>query len=378
MASYQPQGTCDTSWARGSPCAKYQTSPSCWTTRWTKPNRCTIYWTDWLKTHLAKASPRLENDSMTAARPTRINGFININKARGGTSMDVVRRVKRLTDQKKGVGHGGTLDPQAEGVLAICFGQATRLMEHLIDGVKGYYMKVTLGTTTSTYDSEGEVVATQDWQGITRDDIEQAVQPFCGVIMQTPPMYSALKHHGKRLYELARAGVEVEREPRRVEVHSIELLDFSPPNVSLQVACGRGVYMRSLAHDLGQSLRCGGYLSELVRTRSGQFKVEEGVALEELEESGWEQHLLPVDYALLDSKSTIVPRAAERLIRHGRDVNLGPTLAYAGYMERYRAYTSDGRFLGVLRYNKPENLWTPSLVFQLDTVSPYCPVGSSS
>ena len=290
--------------------------------------------------------------------------------------MDVVRRIKRMSGQKKRVGHGGTLDPQAEGVLPICFGQATRLMEHLVDGVKGYYMKVTLGTTTSTYDSEGEVVSSDDWRGVTRDDMEEAVEPFCGVIMQTPPMYSALKHQGKRLYELARAGVEVEREPRRVEVYSIQMLDFSPPEVSLQVECGRGVYMRSLAHDLGQSLGCGGYLSKLVRTRSGQFKVEEGVTLEELEESGWEEHLRPVDYALLDSKATIVPRAAERLIRHGRDVSLGPNLSYAGYMERYRAYTSDGRFLAVVRYNKAENLWTPSLVFQLDTVSPYCPIGS--
>ena len=313
---------------------------------------------------------------MTTARPPQVNGFINVNKSRGGTSMDVVRRIKRMSGQKKRVGHGGTLDPQAEGVLPICFGQATRLMEHLVDGVKGYYMKVTLGTTTSTYDSEGEVVSSDDWRGVTRDDMEEAVEPFCGVIMQTPPMYSALKHQGKRLYELARAGVEVEREPRRVEVYSIQMLDFSPPEVSLQVECGRGVYMRSLAHDLGQSLGCGGYLSKLVRTRSGQFKVEEGVTLEELEESGWEEHLRPVDYALLDSKATIVPRAAERLIRHGRDVSLGPNLSYAGYMERYRAYTSDGRFLAVVRYNKAENLWTPSLVFQLDTVSPYCPIGS--
>ena len=261
---------------------------------------------------------------MTTARPPQVNGFINVNKSRGGTSMDVVRRIKRMSGQKKRVGHGGTLDPQAEGVLPICFGQATRLMEHLVDGVKGYYMKVTLGTTTSTYDSEGEVVSSDDWRGVTRDDMEEAVEPFCGVIMQTPPMYSALKHQGKRLYELARAGVEVEREPRRVEVYSIQMLDFSPPEVSLQVECGRGVYMRSLAHDLGQSLGCGGYLSKLVRTRSGQFKVEEGVTLEELEESGWEEHLRPVDYALLDSKATIVPRAAERLIRHGRDVSLGP------------------------------------------------------
>ena len=310
--------------------------------------------------------------------PPQINGFLNVNKSRGGTSMDVVRRVKRLTGQKKRVGHGGTLDPQAEGVLPVCFGQATRLMEYLIEGTKGYFMRVTLGTTTSTYDSEGEVVGTGDWTGIGRDDVERAMGPFCGVIMQTPPMYSALKHQGKRLYELARAGVEVEREPRRVEVHSIDLVDFSPPDVSLQVECGRGVYMRSLAHELGQALGCGGYLSELVRTRSGRFRVEEGVTLDELEETGWQQHMHPVDYALLEAKSTIVPKAVERLIRQGREVSLGANLSYAGYMERYRAYTSDGRFLAVLRYNKPENLWTPSLVFQLDTVSPYCPVGSGS
>ena len=311
------------------------------------------------------------------ATAPQINGFINVNKARGGTSMDVVRRVKRLTEQKRRVGHGGTLDPQAEGVLPICFGQATRLMEHLVDGVKGYSMEVTLGATTATYDSEGEVTATGDWTHLTRSDVEQALLPFCGVIMQVPPMYSALKHQGKRLYELARAGVEVEREPRRVEVFSINLVDFSPPNLSLQVECGRGVYMRSLAHELGEALGCGGYLSQLVRTRSGQFRVEDGATLEDLEESGWSRHLRPVDYALLDSKSAIVPLSAERLIRHGREVSLGPSFAYAGYMERYRAYTSDGRFLAVLRYNKPENLWTPSLVFQLNEPSPYCPVSNS-
>ena len=311
----------------------------------------------------------------------QVHGFLNVNKPSNCTSMDVVRRVKRLTDQRRRVGHGGTLDPLAKGILPICFGQATRLMEHLVDAPKDYFAKICLGVTTSTYDAEGDVVATHEVAELARGEVEQALSSFCGIIYQIPPMYSALKHQGKRLYELARKGVEVEREPRRVEVYQIQLAEFDSPYVTLEVKCGRGVYMRSLAHQIGEALGCGAYLTELVRRSSGNFTLENSIHLADLEKAcqedseGWMEYLKPVDFPLLDLNSTVVARSAERLIRNGQSVSLGPGLSYAGYMEKYRAYTTDGYFLGIIRFNKADNQWRPAQVFSVDKPSPYAPKG---
>ena len=307
-----------------------------------------------------------------------VNGFLNIYKSSGPTSMDVLRQVKRLTGQRKRVGHGGTLDPLAGGVLPICFGQATRLMEHLVESQKQYRMEVHLGVTTSTYDGEGEVTKRGDASGLDRDAIEEAIKPFLGSIYQTPPMYSAIKLEGKRLYKLARAGIEVERQPRKVEIPRIEILGFDPPSLVLDVDSGRGAYMRSLAHDLGEALGCGGYLSSLVRLRSGKFNVEDAIPIEKIQEcegtEHWKQYLQSVDFVLLSMKEVSVSKAAERYIRSGQSISLPPHVGiYAGYMERYRAYTQDGRLLAIICYNKPRNQWQPYKVFNLDTPSPYAP-----
>ena len=307
-----------------------------------------------------------------------VNGFLNIHKSSGPTSMDVLRQVKRLTGQRKRVGHGGTLDPLAGGVLPICFGQATRLMEHLVESQKQYRMEVHLGVTTSTYDGEGEVTKRGDASGLDRDAIEEAIKPFLGSIYQTPPMYSAIKLEGKRLYKLARAGIEVERQPRKVEIPRIEILGFDPPSLVLDVDSGRGAYMRSLAHDLGEALGCGGYLSSLVRLRSGKFNVEDAIPIEKIQEcegtEHWKQYLQSVDFVLLSMKEVSVSKAAERYIRSGQSISLPPHVGiYAGYMERYRAYTQDGRLLAIICYNKPRNQWQPYKVFNLDTPSPYAP-----
>ena len=175
----------------------------------------------------------------------RIDGVMVIDKPEGMTSMDVVRRIKRASRVKK-VGHGGTLDPFATGVIVVCMGQATRMMEYLVDGAKTYRGVVELGIETDTYDVQGEVTRRTDASGVTVGDVEAALEEFRGVILQVPPMYSALKRQGKRLYDLARAGVEVEREPRRVEVTDVAVVDWSPPLVEVSVECGRGFYMRSL------------------------------------------------------------------------------------------------------------------------------------
>ena len=307
-----------------------------------------------------------------------INGFLNLYKHSGPTSMDMVRQIKKLAGLKKGVGHGGTLDPLAEGVLPICCGQATRLMEYLVDTERAYRMEVHLGVTTTTYDGEGEVVKRGDPSGLGRGDVEEAMKSFQGLIQQIPPMYSALKVGGKRLYKLARAGVEVEREPRQVEISRIAILDFTPPSLLLQVDSGRGAYMRSLGHDLGEALGCGGYLKSLVRLRAGPFSAEEAVPMSKLQEGdggdGLRSHLLPPDYVLLHMKSMSVSKAAERFLRAGQSVSVSPEIgAYAGYMERYRAYTEDGRFLALMSFDKPQNQWRPYKVFSLDNPSPYAP-----
>ena len=212
-----------------------------------------------------------------------MDGILNVDKPYGLTSMDVVRRLKRASGVKR-VGHGGTLDPIATGVIPICFGQATRLMEYLVDGTKDYRAVVELGVETDTYDALGQVVSNQNASHVTLADVSDALESYTGVIQQVPPMYSALKQQGKRLYDLARAGIEVAREPRTVEVFEITVLDWSPPQVTLEATCGRGFYVRSLAHDLGSSLGCGGHLKSLTRLRSGPFKVADALSVSDAEE----------------------------------------------------------------------------------------------
>ena len=314
----------------------------------------------------------------TDGNKARIDSFLNLYKASGPTSMDMVRQIKRLTGQRRKVGHGGTLDPLAEGVLPICFGQATRLMEFLVESEREYQLQVHLGVTTSTYDGEGEVVKRGDVSGLSQETVEQAIKSFQGIIYQTPPMYSALKIDGKRLYNLARSGMTVERQPRKVNILNIDILDIALPLLSLKVASGRGAYMRSLAHDLGESLGCGGYLSSLVRMRAGPFHVENAIPMSKMHEAGdpdsWKQYLKPADYVLLDMRSVVVSKAAERHIRSGQPVSLSPYFnVYASYMERCRAYTQDRRFLAVVCFDKPRNQWQPYKVLDLGTPSPYAP-----
>jgi len=306
---------------------------------------------------------------MSTSKPS-VHGFLNLYKPPRITSMEAVRQARNLTGQRR-VGHGGTLDPVAEGVLPICFGQATRLMEYLVDSVKHYRMTVYLGISTDTYDSEGTVTSRRDPSGVTLADVEAALQQFQGIFEQVPPMYSALKKGGQRLYELARKGLEVEREPRKVEIKRIEVVEFRPPEVVLDVESGRGAYMRSLAHDLGEALGCGGHLANLVRRRSGPFHIEDAVSLEELKtacrEDTWQALLKPIDFVVLHMKAITVGRSAEKLIRNGQAVDLGAASLYASHMESYRAYNAQGQFLGILRLDKARGLWKPYKIFQLDT-----------
>ena len=271
------------------------------------------------------------------------------------------------------------MDPLARGVLPVCLGQATRLMDYVVGGLKRYRMEVKLGVTTTTFDGEGEVVETKEVTGLTRETVEQVVQSFVGLIDQKPPMYSAIKVQGQRLYKLARAGIEVERKPRPVEIYDIRVVDCSPPMLLLDVESGRGAYMRSLANDLGEALGCGGHVADLVRMACGGFDQEESVTLEELEKAaaepaGWERLLHPIDWVLRDLKSISVGSQGEQYLRHGQSISLGGPFVDAGYVETFRAYNDEGHFLALVRFDRPGNAWRPVKVFQIDSPSPFAPV----
>ena len=303
---------------------------------------------------------------------SEITGIISISKPLEWTSMEVVRRVKRLTRQKR-VGHAGTLDPQATGVLPICLGQATRIMEYLVDSLKVYKAVIQLGVSTDTYDSQGQTTATNNPSHVTYEDIEREMEAFRGVFLQVPPMYSALKRDGERLYNLARAGKEVVREPREVEIYKSEITDWRPPDVEVEVECGRGMYVRSLAHDLGAALGCGAHLKELVRLRTGPFNIANSASMPEMEEAcesgSWTSLVFPVDFPLSNLKAAVVQREKEEAVRRGQGVYLGMPTRNSSSTDMYRLYSVEGDFIALLRPGRVKGLWSAQKVFNLRTSS---------
>ncbi len=209
-------------------------------------------------------------------------GILVVNKPAGMSSQQVVTRVKRAMRYKK-AGHAGTLDPEATGVLIVCLSEATRLFEALQGHEKEYVSVIRLGVETNTYDMTGEVVAEKDVPELTSDDVEKVLESYRGDIEQVPPMFSALKHRGQPLYKLARQGITVERPPRPVTVRELELTDVDLPLITVRTVCSRGTYIRTLAHDIGADLGCGGCIETLVRTRSGPYSVNGAITLEDVE-----------------------------------------------------------------------------------------------
>lgn len=304
------------------------------------------------------------------------DGFFNMDKAAGITSMEAVRQVKRMCSQRH-IGHGGTLDPEATGVLPICLGQATRLMEFVVDSEKEYLATMRLGVSTDTYDATGQVLEEHDFTGVSPESLATALDSLRGTIQQTPPMYSALKQQGHRLYELARAGIDVARAPRTVEVTELRVLHWNLPLVTLSIHCSRGVYIRSLAHDLGQILGCGAHLAQLRRLKTGPFHVDQAVTLERLREAvkegSWPSLLHAPDYAVLHLGSVVLKASEERQLRNGQGVALSPRTHYAEHMEARRAYSADGYFVALVRFNRMLRMWHPFKVFHLKSPSLYKP-----
>ena len=301
-------------------------------------------------------------------RSQQISGILNIDKPAGMTSHDVVDRVRQMTGQRR-VGHAGTLDPLATGVLVVCLGQATRVAEYLMASDKVYQAQIRLGVSTDTHDAEGEVTATAE-VNVGEEEVLRALASFTGSIQQVPPMYSALKREGTPLHRLARQGITVEREPRSVEIHNIELLDWTPPLLTIRVACSPGTYIRALARDLGQKLGCGAHLQSLTRLASGHFTLEKAVSLDELAETfdrgDWQELVHPLDEALLDFDPMVVDAQTEQRIRHGQQVQVPPLAPpKRGGIERgvCRAYSQTGELIGILRYDSQTGLWQPKKVF---------------
>jgi len=310
-----------------------------------------------------------------------LSGIINLDKPAGLTSHDVVDAVRRMAEQRK-VGHAGTLDPMATGVLLVCLGTGTRVAEFLMAGRKRYRAGIVLGAATDTYDAEGKVTDCGGSTDFGREEIDAALGRFVGRIQQLPPAFSAIKQQGQPLYRRARRGECVELKSRTVEIDDLVVLDWAPAGptqkvalLTLEVACSPGTYIRSLAHDLGRSLGSGAYLSSLVRLKSGRFGLEDAVSLGRLEEAFLEgdaaRYVLPVDEALLDWPALIVGEADARRITQGLPVvgepppdqperDDGP-VGYAP--SRCRAYSSEGDFLAILAYRPGMGQWWPAKVF---------------
>ncbi len=304
-----------------------------------------------------------------------INGIINVYKERGFTSHDVVAKLRGILKTKK-IGHTGTLDPDAEGVLPVCIGNATKLCDLLTDKSKEYRTKLLLGTVTDTQDTAGTVISeTGLWKEIGTEEIRQAVLGFIGGYSQIPPMYSALKVNGKKLYELAREGIEVERKPRNVEIYNIEILNIEVPYAEFIVRCSKGTYIRTLCHDIGRKLGCGGCMACLVRNSAGRFHISDSHTLSEIEalwnegrffESGI---LLETEKALDEYEVLKTGPHADKLVRNGNVLTWESFSNVTGMEDRaedgqwFRIHDSAGRFLAIYEYQKKNRIFKSNKMF---------------
>lgn len=287
-------------------------------------------------------------------------GFFIVDKPVGPTSHNIVTLVRRGTGVRK-VGHAGTLDPRASGVLILCLGPATRLSEYLSTSSKRYEAVVRFGTATQTYDAEGPVLR-QTEAVPTLEEIQAVLPEFRGEIEQVPPPFSAIKVRGKKAYELARAGQDVQLEPRTVTIHLLRILEYQPPDLLLDVECTAGTYIRSLAHDLGARVSTGAYLASLRRTRAGPFSLEDAVPLPKLEvgflTNKWTRYLISAVEALPDFPMVKVEGDNLEFIRFGRRIPAEP-----GSSGMARAIGPDGELIAVLEIVEEGKKWHPRKVF---------------
>ena len=267
-----------------------------------------------------------------------MNGIVIVDKPQGWTSQDVTARLRRVFNTRR-IGHGGTLDPMATGVLPVFVGRATRGVEFFEHAEKTYETVLRLGITTDTEDISGTVLTQQD-AFVTGEQLEQVLQRFRGDILQVPPMYSALKVGGQKLYDLARKGKEVERQPRPITIHELTLLGMEADGIHLRVRCSKGTYIRTLCKDIGEALGCGGCMAALRRVTAGEYTIEESVPLQTLLETEEpEQHLRPVDSMFRNYPAVTLTEKQELRCRNGNSFSISLPDG------TYRAYGKDGEFL---------------------------------
>jgi len=296
-----------------------------------------------------------------------LNGIIVIHKEAGFTSHDVVAKMRGICRQKK-IGHTGTLDPQATGVLPVCLGSGTKLCDMLTDKDKEYVAELLLGVETDTQDTTGTVLCEKTVE-VSQEAVREVVMSFLGEYQQIPPMYSALKVDGKKLYELARAGKEVERKAREVFIHELEILEMNLPIVKMRVACSKGTYIRTLCADIGTKLGCGGTMKSLQRTRVGSFTLEKAVTLTQLEklrdENKLEEILYSVDSAFAECPKLYVRQEFCRLIDNGNSFYPNQTKEKKTYAEGewVAVYREDGSFAGVYAFDAGRKWYKPVKMF---------------
>lgn len=304
------------------------------------------------------------------------HGIINIYKEQGYTSHDVVAKLRGILSQKK-IGHTGTLDPAAEGVLPVCLGKGTRLCDLLTDKTKTYRAVMLLGTETDTQDTTGTVIQVRCVDSLKETAVREAAESFIGPYNQIPPMYSALKVNGKKLYELAREGREVERQARLVEIYSLQVEHVELPRVIMTISCSKGTYIRTLCHDIGEKLGCGGCMEHLVRTQAGGFTIKDSLRLSDVEQlrdtKQLAKHIVAVDQIFdhcpeLHSGNDYL----DKLLKNGNpftDVQMGDMVSgNIGAVQPedqawFRVYDSSGQFVGIYEYQEKEKRWKPKKIF---------------
>ena len=294
------------------------------------------------------------------------DGIINVYKEKGFTSFDVVAKMRGILGQRK-VGHTGTLDPAAEGVLPVCAGKGTRLCDMLTDRDKTYRATLLLGTETDTQDTTGTVLSEKSTDFLKEEEVRDAILSFVGDYEQIPPMYSALKVDGKKLYELAREGKVVERQARPVKIHEIIIESVKLPEVVMTVSCSKGTYIRTLCHDIGEKLSAGGCMKELLRTRAGRFSVEDSLTLSELQalkdQGRLLEAVLPVESVFSEYRE-IRSEGGEldKLMRNGNPFRYQKAGSVADG-EPFKAYTAGGQFIGIYEFLEEKHMFYPRKLF---------------
>ena len=300
-----------------------------------------------------------------------MDGIINVYKERGFTSHDVVAKLRGILRQKK-IGHTGTLDPEAQGVLPVCLGKATKVCELLTDKTKKYQAVLLLGMETDTQDTTGTVLNEHE-VSCSEDEVIGCIQTFVGIQEQIPPMYSALKVNGKKLYELARQGIEVERKARTIEIEEIQIDAIHLPVVTITVTCSKGTYIRTLCHDIGQKLGCGGCMKSLLRTQVGPFQIQDSVTLAEIEacrdQGRLEEVINSIDSVFEHLPKVVLSDEALRLVMNGNPLPNRMITAADGYVketcekQEMRLYDQEDHFLAIYGWNQQKHMYAAVKMF---------------